>query len=87
MTGTSVALGIIASLENQLRRMEEKLAATVQADSECTERVAHLQQSLASGFQHAGRLAQLRKQQATLNEELQSSQGETMAVNEEVAAE
>lgn len=84
---TDTPLGIIASLENQLRRMEEKLAATVQADSECTERVAHLQQSLASGFQHAGRLAQLRKQQATLNEELQSSQGETMAVNEEVAAE
>jgi hypothetical protein len=46
-----------------------------------------LQQSLAGGFQHAERLAQLRKQQAALNEELQASQGETMAVSEVVAGE
>ena len=84
---TDTPLGIVASLESQLRRMEEKLAAAVQAKAECTERVLHLQQSLAGGFQHAARLAQLRKQQAALNEELQASQGETMAVSEVVAGE
>ena len=57
------------------------------AETECSERVAHLQESLAGGFQHAGRLAQLRKQQAELNEELQASQGETMAVSEAAAGE
>jgi hypothetical protein len=78
-------LGIVASLENQLRRMEQKLAATAQAETECTARAAQLQQSLAGGFQHAEKLAQLRKQQASLNDELQASQGETMAVSEVTA--
>ncbi len=79
-------LGVIASLENQLRRMEEKLAAAAVAQAEATERLARLQQSLGGGFQHAARLAQLRKKQAALNEELQSSKGETMAVGEAAAA-
>lgn len=78
-------LGIIASLENQLRRMEEKLTATAQAETDCTARAAQLQQSLAGDFQHAERLAKLRKQQATLNEELQASQGDVMAVSEVTA--
>ena len=78
-------LGIIASLENQLQRMEEKLTATAQAETDCTARAAQLQQSLAGGFQHAERLAKLRAQQAALNEELQASQGDAMAVSEAVA--
>lgn len=84
---SDIPLGLIASLESQLRRMEEKLAATAQAEAECTVRAAQLQQSLAGGFLHAERLAQLRKQQATLNAELQASQGDAMAVSEVVPAE
>jgi len=55
------------------------------AETEATERQSWLQQSLTSGFQHAVKLAQLRKKQATLNEELQVSKGESMAVGEEGA--
>jgi hypothetical protein len=76
-------LGTIASLENQLRRMDEKIAAAASSEAESNERMTRLQQSLGGGFQHAARLAQLRKKQAALNEELQSSKGETMAVDEE----
>ncbi len=77
------ALGVIASLENQLRRMDEKLAATALAETESTERMARLQQNLDCGFAHGTKLAHLRKQQTALNEELQASKGETMAVDEE----
>ncbi len=79
-------LGVVASLENQLRRMEEKLATAAAAQAEATERLARLQQSLGGAFQHAARLAQLRKKQAALNEELQASQGDTMAVGEETVS-
>ena len=58
--------GVIASLENQLRRMEEKLVSATVAEKESTERLAWLQQSLTSGFQHATKLAQLRKKQSAL---------------------
>ena len=78
-------LGVIASLENQLRRMEEKLAAAALAETQCADHMARLHQSLNGGFQHAQRLAQLRIKQAALNEELQASKGETMAVGEESA--
>ena len=81
------ALGEVASLENQLRRMEEKLTAAAISETECTERAACLEQSLCGRFQHATKLAQLRKKQAFINEELQVSKGETMAVGEETAAE
>jgi hypothetical protein len=74
-------LGVIASLENQLRRLEEKLASAEASEAESAQRLAQLQRSLNDGFQHANRLAQLRQKQATLNEELQSSRGETMAVS------
>jgi hypothetical protein len=80
-------LGVIASLENQLRRMNEKLASATVAETEATERQSWLQQSLTSGFQHAVKLAQLRKKQATLNEELQVSKGETMEVGDESTGE
>ena len=80
-------LGIISSMENQLRRMEEKLAATIDATNQCSERLKQLEQSMADGFQHASRLAQLRQQQTKLDAELQVSQGETMSVEEIVAAE
>ncbi len=80
-------LGVIASLENQLRRMDEKLSAAASSEVESTERMTRLQQNLGAGFQHAPRLAQLRKKQAELNEELQSSKGETMAVGEETTIE
>ena len=76
-------LGVIASLENQLRRMDEKLASATLAEKEATERQSWLQQSLTSGFQHAVKLAQLCKKQAMLNEELQVSRGESMAVGDE----
>jgi hypothetical protein len=76
-------LGVIASMENQLRRMEEKLVSASVAEKEATDRLAWLQQSLDGGFQHAAKLAQLRKKQTVLNEELQASKGETMAVTEE----
>jgi len=77
-------LGVIASLESQLRRMEDKLDAAVVSETESTERMARLQQSLTGGFQHAARLAQLRKKQAALNDELQASKGETMAVSDDL---
>ena len=77
-------LGVIASLENQLRRLEEKLASTETSETESTQRLTQLQKSLNDGFQHSERLAQLRTKQAALNEELQSSRGETMAVGESV---
>ena len=78
-------LGVIASLENQLRRLEEKLAAAALAETQCAEHMARLHQSLNGGFQHAQRLAQLRIKQTSINEELQASKGETMAVGEEIA--
>ena len=78
-------LGVIASLENQLRRLEEKLAAAALVETQCAEHMARWQQSLNGGFQHAQRLAQLRIKQASINEELQASKGETMAVGEEIA--
>jgi len=76
-------LGVIASLENQLRRLEEKLASTEASEAESAQRLTQLQRSLNDGFQHADRLTQLRQKQAALNEELQSSRGETMAVSDE----
>jgi hypothetical protein len=76
------ALGVIASLESQLRRMDEKLATAASSEAESTDRMTRLQQSLDGGFQHATKLAQLRKKQAALNEELQASKGESMAVGE-----
>ena len=63
--------------------MDEKLAATALAETESTERMARLQQNLDCGFAHGTKLAQLRKKQTALNEELQASKGETMAVDEE----
>lgn len=83
---SDIPLGVIASLENQLRRMEEKLTAAALAEAECNERMSRLQQSLNGGFQHAERLAGLRKKQAALNEELQASKGETMAVGDDGAS-
>jgi len=71
----------------RLGLLEERHAAAMQAEADCKERMARLQQSLLGGFQHATRLAQLRKQQAALNEELQTSKGETMAVAEAEADE
>jgi len=67
--------------------MEEKLTAAAISETECAERMACLEQTLNGGFQHATKLAQLRKKQAAINEELQASKGETMAVGDETAAE
>jgi len=80
-------LGLIASLESQLRRMEEEVDGHRTGGSRMHCTAAQLQQSLATGFQHSERLAKLRKQQAVLNEELQASQGDSMAVTEAVVAE
>jgi len=77
-------LGVIASLENQLRRLEEKLASAEASEAESAQRLVQLQKSLNDGFQHSERLAQLRTKQAALNEELQSGRGETMAVGDSV---
>jgi len=76
-------LGVIASVESQLRRMEDKLVSATVAENEAATRLAWLQQNLDGGFQHGTKLAQLRKKQAALDEELQASKGETMAVGDD----
>jgi len=75
-------LGVIASLENQLRRMEERLERAVKNEIELKDRGQRMTIHLQAAFPHAERLATLRKQQAKLDEELQAGKGETMAVAE-----
>ena len=63
------------------------IASATVAENEAATRLAWLQQNLDGGFQHGTKLAQLRKKQAALDEELQASKGETMAVGDETSVE
>jgi hypothetical protein len=79
---TDNPLGLIASLESQLRHLEERLQEALKTEADLKENGQRLQASLEASFPHAPKLALLRRKQVQLDEELQVSRGDTMAVEE-----